>query len=75
MRAIINGLGDAYALLKISADATDAEVKLAYRRLMNQHHPDKLMAKGLSEDRIREASHKAVAIRDAYERIRKHRSL
>jgi DnaJ like chaperone protein len=40
-------LDDAYAILSISAQASDAEVKRAYRKLTSQHHPDKLVAKGL----------------------------
>src|SRR5690606_37399407 len=39
-------LEDAYKLLGISKEASDADVKRAYRRQMNQHHPDKLVAKG-----------------------------
>ena len=38
-------LGGAYRALGIEATATDAEVKTAYRRLMNQHHPDKQAAR------------------------------
>ena len=34
------------------ASATDAEVKKAYRRLMNQNHPDKLVASGLPESMV-----------------------
>ena len=43
-------LSMAYALLGVRQSASDAEVKTAYRRLMSQHHPDKLVAKGLPEE-------------------------
>lgn len=61
---------DAYAILKIDSSASDAEVKKAYRRLMNQHHPDKLASKGLPKEMMKLAEEKTIEIRSAYERIR-----
>lgn len=66
-------LEDAYAILNIDAKAGDAEVKRAYRRLMNQHHPDKLVAKGLPAEMMKLAEEKTHEIRAAYERIREAR--
>jgi len=66
-------LSDAYDMLNVSADATDAEVKKAYRRLMSQHHPDKLVAKGLPEEMMKLATEKTHQIRQAYELVRKYR--
>jgi DnaJ like chaperone protein len=68
-------LQDAYAILNISEQATDAEVKRAYRRLTNQHHPDKLVAKGLPEEMMKIAAEKTREIRAAYERIKEARGL
>ena len=51
----------------------DAEVKKAYRRLMNQHHPDKLVSKGLPEEMIQIANQKTQEIRRAYDRIKEER--
>lgn len=62
-------LEDAYALLGVPASATDADVKRAYRRLMSQHHPDKLIAKGLPEEMLKVATEKTQNIKAAYERI------
>lgn len=64
---------EAYAALGVSESASDAEVKKAYRRLMNQHHPDKLVSKGLPEEMIKIANEKTYEIRAAYETIRKAR--
>jgi DnaJ like chaperone protein len=61
---------DAYAILNIDASASDVEVKKAYRRLMNQHHPDKLASKGLPKEMMKLAEEKTIEIRSAYERIR-----
>ena len=62
-------LEDAYAILNVSADASDGEVKKAYRRQLSQHHPDKLVAKGLPEEMMKLAATKTHEIRQAYELI------
>jgi len=66
-------LNAAYEMLNVSVDATDAEVKKAYRRLMSQHHPDKLVSKGLPEEMMKIAAEKTHQIRQAYELIREDR--
>ncbi len=66
-------LEDAYAMLGISSHASEAEVKKAYRRLMSQHHPDKLVAKGLPEEMMKVATRKTKEIRKAYEAIKQAR--
>lgn len=66
-------LDDAYAILGVSKSASDAEVKKSYRRLMSQHHPDKLVSKGLPEEMIKVATEKTQKIRKAYERIKNSR--
>jgi DnaJ like chaperone protein len=63
-------LEDAYALLDVSPGSSEAEVKRAYRRLMSQHHPDKLVAKGLPEEMMKLATQKTHEIRQAYDTIR-----
>jgi len=64
---------DAYKVLGLSSHATDAEVKKAYRRLMSQHHPDKLVSKGLPEEMVKLATEKTHEIRKAYETLKQHR--
>ena len=66
-------LDDAYAMLDIGRGASDAEVKKAYRRLMSQHHPDKLVSKGLPEEMIKLATEKTQEIRKAYDLVRESR--
>jgi DnaJ like chaperone protein len=68
-------LDDAYAILNVSPDASDKEVKRAYRRLISQHHPDKLVSKGLPEEMMKMAAQKTDEIKKAYERIKEARSL
>ena len=61
----------AYETIGVKPGASQAEVKKAYRRLMNQHHPDKLVAKGLPEEMIELATQKTQQIRSAYEVIKR----
>lgn len=62
-------LKDAYTLLGVSETANDADVKRAYRRMMSQHHPDKLVSKGLPEEMIKLATQKTQNIKAAYDQI------
>lgn len=66
-------LEDAYGILGMQSDATDDEVKKAYRRLISQHHPDKLVSKGLPEEMMKVASRKTHEIKQAYDRIKESR--
>ena len=66
-------LKEAYKMLGMSRSASDAEVKKAYRRLMNQHHPDKLVSKGLPEEMIQMATEKTQQIKAAYEMVKEAR--
>jgi len=68
-------LEDAYAILSVNSNTPDREVKKAYRRLMSQHHPDKLVAKGLPEEMMKVASQKTHEIKQAYEKIKEHRGM
>ncbi len=62
-------LKDAYEVLNIDTSASDSEVKKAYRRQMNQHHPDKLVSRGMPEEMVRMATEKTQQIKEAYELI------
>ena len=66
-------LQDAYRLLGVDESANDADLKKTYRRLMSQHHPDKLVSRGLPEQMIKDATEKTQQIKAAYELIRKSR--
>ncbi|MFT6124444.1 MAG: DnaJ like chaperone protein [Cellvibrionaceae bacterium] len=68
-------LTDAYVLLGVQESASDQDVKRTYRKLMNEHHPDKLVAKGLPEEMMELANTKAQDIQAAYERIKTSRGM
>ena len=72
-RASGSELKTAYAVLGVKKDVTDSELKKAYRRLMSQHHPDKLVAKGLPEEMMTLAKEKTQEIQTAYDKVKKAR--
>jgi DnaJ like chaperone protein len=67
-------LEQAYAVLGVTPKASDTEVKRAYRRLLSQHHPDKLVSKGLPEEMMKLATQKTHEIRQAYEIVTQARA-
>jgi len=71
--ATAHQLEDAYKLLDISEAADAKEIKRAYRKLMNEHHPDKLMAKGLPPEMMNMAKEKSQEIQCAYDLIKKEK--
>lgn len=62
---------DPYRVFGLSAEASDAELDQAYRRLMAQYHPDRLA--GAAPELQRQAAQKAGEINAAYDRIRRLR--
>lgn len=68
-------LAAAYDTLGVSSEASDAEVKKAWRKLMSEHHPDKLVAKGLPEEMMRIAKERAQDIQAAYDTIKSARGM
>jgi len=68
-----SSLNQAYAVLGVDDEVSDNMLKKTYRRLMSQHHPDKLVAKGLPEEMIKLANQKTAEIKSAYEQIKRSR--
>jgi DnaJ like chaperone protein len=62
-------LNSAYKALGVSASNSDAEIKKAYRKLLSENHPDKLMGQGMPEDMIKLATERTQEIRKAYELV------
>ncbi|NDV89595.1 co-chaperone DjlA [Alteromonas sp. 345S023] len=66
-------LDDAYRILGVSASDDEKVIKRAYRKRMAEHHPDKLVSKGLPEQAMEIAKKKAQDIQSAYEMVKQKR--
>lgn len=66
-------LTDAYRILNVAPTADEKTLKRAYKKAMNEHHPDKLIAKGLPKQAMELAKVKAQDIQAAYELIKSTR--
>ncbi len=66
---------NAYDALGVNADASNDEVKKAYRRLMNKNHPDKIASSDPAPDVIQEAERRTREVRSAYELLKARRSI
>ena len=66
---------DPYEVLGIARDAAADDVKTAYRKLVREHHPDRLMAQRMPQEFIDVANGKLAAINGAYDRVRRERGL
>ena len=62
-----------YEILEVETDASMAEIKRAYRRLMAKHHPDKLVSRGLPPEMLALAEERTREIRAAYDQLRQER--
>jgi DnaJ like chaperone protein len=69
----VKSTGWAYDVLEITSNATDDEVKKAYRDMAKKHHPDKVAH--LGEDIKKSATEKFQKIASAYDEIKKQRGL
>lgn len=66
-------LEEAYKIMGLSTNASDLEIKKAYRTLAKKYHPDKHSTK--SEFLINQAEEQFETIKDAYELIKKEKNL
>ena len=66
---------NAYDALGMSPDASNDEIKKAYRRLINKSHPDKIAGSNPDADVIAEAERRTREVRGAYEMLKARRSI
>jgi DnaJ like chaperone protein len=64
-----------YTVMGIDPDVSNDDLKSTYRRLVKEHHPDRLIAKGLPKEFIEVANERLAAINSAYDKIEEIRGL
>lgn len=64
-----SGQRDPYAVLGLVPGASDDELKRTYRQLVAEHHPDRMIAKGVPTELMGLATAKMAAINTAYQEI------
>ena len=71
---VLNGKRDYYEVLGVSREATDQEIKKAYRRIALQHHPDRNPEnKDVSEETFKEAAEAYSVLSDPQKRAQYNR--
>lgn len=66
---------DPYLVLGVTPEATDAELKKAYRRAVAENHPDRMIARGVPPEFVAVANEKLAAINAAWETLKRERGL
>lgn len=66
---------DPYLVLGVTPDATDDELKKAYRRAVSENHPDRLIARGVPAEFVALATEKLAAINAAWEALKAQRGI
>ena len=70
-----NALENAYKVLEVAPDATDADIKKIYRQKCVEFHPDKLASKGLPDEFMTYAHDQLAKVNEAYDTVKKARGL
>lgn len=66
---------DPYPVLGLTREASNEEVRAAWKRLMRENHPDSLAARGVPEEFVKRATAKVADINAAWDRIKRERGL
>jgi len=64
-----------YATLGVKSDASAQEIKRAYRKLVSQYHPDKLVSQGLPDEMMEMSKKRVREINAAYDKIKSSRGI
>lgn len=66
---------DPYTILGTTRMASNEDIKAAWRKLVRDNHPDKLIAQGLPREFVDMANEKLATINAAYDKIAKERGI
>ena len=67
------GEGAAHIILGVAPDADESEIKAAWKRLVKENHPDKLISQGLPDEFMEAAADRIHLINAAYKSMQKHK--
>lgn len=67
--------GNPYTILGVTREASDKEIKAAWRKLIRETHPDRLIAEGLPQEFVDLANEKLATINAAYDQIARERGI
>ncbi|RRO23194.1 molecular chaperone DjiA [Flavobacteriaceae bacterium 14752] len=67
----IKSADEAFKILEVDEDASDADIKKAYRKMVKKYHPDKLQ--NMDEAYQKGAKEKFNKVQEAYEQLQKER--
>ena len=65
--------GDPYVVLGVVHDATDGDVRSAWKAALSESHPDRARARGLPTEFVEVAEAKAAAINSAFDTVMRER--
>ena len=66
---------DPYAVLGDDIEISTEDLKLTYRQLAKEHHPDALVARGVPAELVSISEHRMAAINEAYEKVMAERDV
>jgi DnaJ like chaperone protein len=69
------GSADPYRVLGIAPNVSNETIKATWRALVSEHHPDRLMSRGVPAEMVALATTKIAAINAAYDTLRKARGI
>jgi DnaJ like chaperone protein len=70
---VIGGGADPYRVLGVAPDVSNEKIKSVWRALVSEHHPDRLIARGVPAEMVALATAKIASINAAYDTLRKAR--
>jgi DnaJ like chaperone protein len=66
---------DPYTILGVTRAMSNDEIRAAWRKLVRDNHPDRLIAQGLPEEFVMLANQKVATINAAYDKVAKERGI
>lgn len=73
-RFVPDAVPDPYTVLGVTPDAPLQDIRAAWRKMVRETHPDRMMARGVPQEAIRLAEKRMVDINRAWEDISKDRA-